>query len=230
MSDGERPRADRRGGRAPLTRDDWLDAAAGLIVEGGFDALRILTLARRLGVSRGSFYWHFRDHQDLVRSFLERWRQRRVAELELLQPGDDDVEAETHRILRLLLGESGRSVRRMRVELAVRDFARRDDQAAGAVAAVDAARIRCNETLLLRRGAGEGVAHDRSLLLYVATMGAQLVMTGPVRNDATLERLERLIAGLALAPGQAGEDATHRAGPGGGAPSGGAGRGGGSGR
>ena len=186
------------GGREQLSRDDWLDAAAELVVEGGFDAVRILTLARRLGVSRGSFYWHFRDHQDLIGSFLRRWQERRMAELELLTPGDADAQTETRRILRLLLGESGRSVRRMRVELAVRDMARRDEQAARVVAAVDEARIRHNQTLLLRRAEnGEG-ADDLALLLYVATMGAQLVMTGPTRDEQTLERLERLIANLAI--------------------------------
>lgn len=186
----------RRNEREQLSPDDWLDAAAGLIVEGGFDAVRILPLARRLGVSRGSFYWHFRDHQDLVSSFLQRWQQRRMAELELLTPAGDDQRAETHRILRLLLGESGRSVRRMRVELAVRDLARRDDEAARVVAAVDEARIRHNEDLLLRTADDPEAARDLSLLLYVATIGAQLVMAGPAGDEATLARLERLIAGL----------------------------------
>lgn len=189
---GGRPRQERE----QLSRDDWLDAAAGLIVEGGFDAVRILPLSRRLGVSRGSFYWHFRDHQDLVSSFLQRWQQRRMAELELLAPAGEDLRAETHRILRLLLGESGRSVRRMRVELAVRDLARRDDEAARAVAAVDEARIRHNQDLLLRTADDPDGARDLSLLLYVATIGAQLVMAGPAGDEATLVRLERLIAGL----------------------------------
>lgn len=188
----------RRGDRDQLSRDDWLDAATELVVEGGFDNVRILTLARRLGVSRGSFYWHFRDHQDLLSSFLQRWRERRMADLDLWKPGEGDVHTETRRILRLLLGDTGRGVRRMRVELAVRDFARRDREAADAVAAVDEARIRQNETQLLRiADNGEG-AKDLSLLLYVATMGAQLVMTGPDRDEATVERIEKLISNLVI--------------------------------
>lgn len=198
MTEAESSRSRRRGDRDQLTRDDWLDAATELVVEGGFDNVRILTLARRLGVSRGSFYWHFRDHQDLLSSFLQRWRDRRMADLDYWKSGEGDVHTETRRILRLLLGDSDRSVRRMRVELAVRDFARRDRDAADAVAAVDDARIRQNETQLLRiAGNGDG-AQDLSLLLYVATMGAQLVMTGPDRDEAKVERIEQLIANLVI--------------------------------
>ena len=86
-----------------LSRDDWLDAAASAIAEGGFDNLRVLLLAKKLGVTRGSFYWHFKDHQDLVVSFLQRWRERRLAELANLRPIGNDVEEETRRIMQLLL-------------------------------------------------------------------------------------------------------------------------------
>ena len=61
-----------------LTRDDWLDAAFAAVVEGGFDAVRVLTLAQRLGVTRGSFYWHFADHAELVAALLKRWREREL--------------------------------------------------------------------------------------------------------------------------------------------------------
>ena len=49
-----------------LTRDDWLDAAFNAVVEGGFDKAKVLMIAETLGVTRGSFYWHFADHADLI--------------------------------------------------------------------------------------------------------------------------------------------------------------------
>ena len=50
-----------------LGREDWLDAAFDAVVDGGFDQLRVVALAQTLGVTRGSFYWHFADHADLVK-------------------------------------------------------------------------------------------------------------------------------------------------------------------
>src|SRR5690606_18419349 len=133
-----------------LSRDDWLDAAASAIAEGGFDNLRVLLLAKKLGVTRGSFYWHFKDHQGLVVSFLQRWRERRLAELANLRPIGNDVEEETRRIMQLLLSDSERQLWRMRIELAVRDLARRDKLAAQIVAEVDKARLERNVQLLTR--------------------------------------------------------------------------------
>ncbi len=62
----------------PLDRGAWLEAAADAIAEGGFGEARILTLAKKLGVTRGSFYWHFRGHDDFIRSLLERWRDEQL--------------------------------------------------------------------------------------------------------------------------------------------------------
>lgn len=181
-----------------LSRDAWLDAAQAAIVEGGFDNVRVLMLAKKLGVTRGSFYWHFKDHQDLITSFLERWRERRLRELSNWRPQGGDVEAELHRILGMLLSETGRHLRRMRVELAVRDLARRDAFAAEVVAEVDRARIAQNQETLEQIAADPSGARDLSLLLYVATVGAQLVMTGPAADESTAARIEKLIANLVL--------------------------------
>ena len=60
-------------GRKFLTRDEWLAAAMELLRTRGIGGVRILPLAKQLGVSRGSFYWHFEDHDDLLRSMLDWW-------------------------------------------------------------------------------------------------------------------------------------------------------------
>ncbi len=60
-------------GRAALTKDDWLREAMELLRTRGIGGVRVLTLAQELGVSRGSFYWHFEDRDDLLRSMLDWW-------------------------------------------------------------------------------------------------------------------------------------------------------------
>lgn len=55
------------------TRDDWVDVAWETLGEAGVDGVRVESLARKLGVTKGSFYWHFKNRQDLIDALLERW-------------------------------------------------------------------------------------------------------------------------------------------------------------
>lgn len=61
--------------RTRLTAEDWEDAALDLIAEQGVGAVAVEALARRLSVTKGSFYWHFRTREALLLSSLERWEQ-----------------------------------------------------------------------------------------------------------------------------------------------------------
>ncbi len=63
-------------GRAgALTADDWLQAASRVIAEAGVSAVAVEPLARRLGVTKGSFYWHFPNRDALLEATLERWER-----------------------------------------------------------------------------------------------------------------------------------------------------------
>jgi AcrR family transcriptional regulator len=59
-----------------LTATDWAEAALQLIAEAGLGALTVKALAARLGVTKGSFYWHFRGRSELLAAALNRWEQR----------------------------------------------------------------------------------------------------------------------------------------------------------
>lgn len=58
-----------------LKAEDWVEAARSAMAEGGIDAVAVEPLARRLGVTKGSFYWHFKDRKALIEAMLERWEQ-----------------------------------------------------------------------------------------------------------------------------------------------------------
>ena len=56
-----------------LTREDWITGAWEMLGDAGLDGVRVEPLARRLGVTKGSFYWHFRDRQELLDVLLDLW-------------------------------------------------------------------------------------------------------------------------------------------------------------
>ncbi|MFN2446093.1 MAG: TetR/AcrR family transcriptional regulator [Vicinamibacterales bacterium] len=67
-------------GTPTLTASDWADAALQLIAEAGLRAVTVRALAARLGVTKGSFYWHFQGREELLAAALARWERRATAE------------------------------------------------------------------------------------------------------------------------------------------------------
>src|ERR1700733_10285364 len=61
------------GREGALTRKDWLDAAREMLIESGIERVKVAPLAAHLGVSRGSFYWHFRDRKELLDLLVSGW-------------------------------------------------------------------------------------------------------------------------------------------------------------
>ncbi|MDO8185654.1 helix-turn-helix domain-containing protein [Conexibacter sp. JD483] len=64
-----------RAGDERLDREAWIAAGLDALEEGGTDAVSASALAKRLGVTRGSFYWHFASRDELLRAVLERWER-----------------------------------------------------------------------------------------------------------------------------------------------------------
>ncbi|WP_309103890.1 TetR/AcrR family transcriptional regulator [Microbacterium sp.] len=62
-----------RDGGSKLGRDDWARAGFEMFTESGLDAVAVERVALRIGATKGSFYWHFRDRRELVDAVLERW-------------------------------------------------------------------------------------------------------------------------------------------------------------
>lgn len=62
-----------------LSREDWTKAALQALAEDGLSAVAVEPLARRLGATKGSFYWHFKDRDDLIAATLQRWETEDTA-------------------------------------------------------------------------------------------------------------------------------------------------------
>ena len=94
-------------GTPTLTASDWAEAALQLIAESGLGALTVSRLAGRLGVTKGSFYWHFKGRDDLLAAALGRWQQR--ATLDTMKALDEVPDPRTR--LELILGASAQPPR-----------------------------------------------------------------------------------------------------------------------
>jgi AcrR family transcriptional regulator len=178
-----------------LTRDDWLAAAHAAVVEGGFDQLRVLLIAKALRVTRGSFYWHFSDHAELQAELLAGWRQRQLSLINQLQaPASSDPQAELERVLDAALAHAGTDLEHMRFELALRGLGRRDAAVARLLAEVDVQRLQLFERKFLSLVGDPAVALDLARLFYLAVVGSHQALARPGNPPQLKGQLKRLIA------------------------------------
>ena len=71
-----------------LTRSDWERAALQAIAESGMNAVAVEPLARRLGVTKGSFYWHFANREALMAAAITRWERDQLEDLHNAEAAD----------------------------------------------------------------------------------------------------------------------------------------------
>ena len=68
--------------RQQLDRAAWIKAAFDVLADKGLDGIRVEVLAKRLKVTKGSFYWHFKDRRDLLDAVLETWKDGRIRDIQ----------------------------------------------------------------------------------------------------------------------------------------------------
>jgi AcrR family transcriptional regulator len=79
--------------RTRLSREDWIEAALQALADGGPPAVAVERLAARLQTTKGSFYWHFKDREELITETLATWeRQETDALIEEMNEITDPVE------------------------------------------------------------------------------------------------------------------------------------------
>ncbi len=162
--------------------DAWIEAGIALLAEGGIDAVRVEPLAARLGVTKGSFYWHFKDRAALYAAILDHWRATSTADVITLLERQGGSAAER---LRRLFATTVVDPRRPQLTTAIRAWARTDRLAAQAIAIADAERIAYVEGLLVEHGLTPGAAAVRARILYLTLMGS-FALSGAAGEDPAL--------------------------------------------
>lgn len=177
----------------------WIAAALEALADGGVESVRVEPLAKALTVTKGSFYWHFADRRALLDAMLTYWAEGRVAaireQVAADKPGKDSP---TVILLRLadLYTRHGNS-RGLAIELAIRAFARADDDAAKAVRVVDSERLTHVTALFEKLGWPATDAQARAVLFYSYLFGQSLLDP----NVATSAMVDIAVEALLAPPG-----------------------------
>jgi AcrR family transcriptional regulator len=166
-----RCRIDRSVAKVRTPRGAWVHAALQALAAGGPDAVRVETLAVSLGVSKGGFYWHFADRQALLEEMLDTWEKTGTEDIiarVASHPGD--ARAKLQKLFDITSSPEG-----LAVELAVRDWSRRDGDVAGRLRRADNRRMAFVRSLFGEFCADEDDVEVRSMMSYSMVIGSYFV-------------------------------------------------------
>ena len=175
-------------------RESWIEAALRALGDGGPDAVRIEPLARGLGVTKGGFYWHFDNRRALLDEMLETWERSVIDEvIERIERRGGDARMK----LRHLFGLAGSVRGLIRIELAIRDWARHDTSVARRLRRVDNRRMEYMRSLFGEFCRDEDEVEVRCLVAMSLFVGNVLIAAdhgARTRREVMAMALERLEA------------------------------------
>jgi AcrR family transcriptional regulator len=158
-------------------RSSWIDEGLRALAAGGPDAVRIEPLARALGVTKGGFYWHFDDRRALLEEILDAWERVSVDEvIERIEGEGGDPRAKLRRLS--AIASSSDEVLRidpLRIDLAVRDWARRDKAVADRLRRVDNRRMDYMRSLFGAFCPDEDDVEARCMVFYSLWIGGHFI-------------------------------------------------------
>jgi AcrR family transcriptional regulator len=158
-----------------VSRRDWLTEGMALLEAMGAEALTIETLAKRLGVTKGSFYHHFKNHQDFKKSLLVFYEEERTLQIIQVAEKATSPQAKLERILQATLQPS-------QLEVALRAWALQDDLVREYQQRIDQQRIAYLEEVISALIDDHSHAARMAQLLYSVYVGSQQIIP-PIQGD-----------------------------------------------
>lgn len=147
----------------------WLQAASDALQESGVEAVKILPLARRLGLSRTSFYWFFEDREQLLAALVARWRDRNTGGIVRQSRGYAETLAEA--MLNVFDCWIDSTLFDSKFEFAIRSWALQSDEILAEVRGADRVRLEALRDMFIRFGHAEAVADVRARTTYLVQIG-----------------------------------------------------------
>ncbi|MGI5171615.1 TetR/AcrR family transcriptional regulator [Spirillospora sp. CA-253888] len=155
-------------GAARTPRDAWVEEGLRALAEGGPDAVRVEVLAKRLGVTKGGFYGHFADRDALLEAMLDTWERESTDQvIDRIEREGGDPKTKIHRAGMLTFSGD----RLLPIDLAVRDWARRDRAVEARLRRVDNRRMALLREMIGTFCADPDEVEARSLLAFCTAIG-----------------------------------------------------------
>lgn len=155
-----------------------------MLRERGIDHVKVEPLAQRLGVTKGSFYWHFKDRHDLLRSLPEYWARAQTEPVMAHVEGIEGGPIEKMRAVLEFLAREDPD----RYDNAMRAWAQFDPDVAAAVSQIDDRRMALACSLFEEAGLDHKAAAFRARLWYFYDVGEHVTRDTPVSVEERLER------------------------------------------
>ena len=171
--------------RGPVERD-WIEAARQMLIEGGVAAVQVNPLAARLNVTRGGFYWRFRNRQDLLEHLLDDWRSRDCRAFMMSLERAGTPQERYRRMVRMLVEERDFDPA---MDTAVRQWGTVDADVRKLVAGIDSERINAFTRLFIEAGQEPTEAMVRARVVYFHQIGYYTLGI-----DETREERRRLVS------------------------------------
>lgn len=165
--------------------DVWLDAAYEALIEKGVDAVKIMSLATALNLSRTSFYWFFKDRNALLATLLDRWETTTTHHL--VAATTEYAATETEAMLNVISTFLSDKDFDTKLELAIRNWAQQDADVLNRILKADQGRLNALRNMLEKWGHDPQDADVRARTIYLVQLG---YISTHVKEDIS-ERLER---------------------------------------
>lgn len=151
------------------SQEGWLEAAYESLLESGVDSVKILPLAKKLNLSRTSFYWFFKDREELLAALLSRWRDKNTGSI--LRQSEAYAETLAEAMLNVFDCWLDPSLFDSKFEFAVRSWALQSDDILAEVRKADAVRMEALSRMFVRFGHPENTADVRARTTYLVQIG-----------------------------------------------------------
>ncbi|GAB4380740.1 MAG: TetR/AcrR family transcriptional regulator [Elainellaceae cyanobacterium] len=144
-----------------ISRQDWVTIGLQTLIESGIEAVRVEPLAKQLNVTRGSFYWHFKNRGNWLEALLQEWKIYKTQTIiEKVEAASDDPNFKLLKLFEIVAEDDDR------LEQAVRVWAMKDEKAAAALAEIDQRRLNYAENLFQQLGFSRVDAKIRARIAY----------------------------------------------------------------
>lgn len=178
------------------SQDVWLEAAFETLLESGIDSVRIQPLAKRLKLSRTSFYWFFKDRESLLKALIARWREKNTQGLV------HQTEAYAENIVEAMLNVFdcwlNPDLFDSPLEFAMRSWALQSAPVVSEIEAADATRIEALTRMFKRYGYDSLAANVRGRTIYLTQIGYISMKT----QEPIKVRMQRIPAYVEIFTGQ----------------------------